>query len=67
VPNDPATCIHERTAPTVVVERTWSAMAEAAHAIGWSAKPTSVAFRCSICGKVFERSTDPAVLRRHRG
>jgi hypothetical protein len=68
VPDEPnPACVHERTAKTVKVERTWSAMGEAAHAIGWSARPIGVSFRCGACGKVFERSTDPDTLRRYRG
>jgi len=59
-------CVHERDAPNVAVEPKYSALGELAQAIGMSATPVSVSFRCRVCGKVFEKATDPAALRRYR-
>ncbi len=63
---NPKACVHERTAPTVVVERQYSALGEVSQAIGMSALPKSVSFRCRTCGKVFDKSDAPADRRRYR-
>ncbi|HKA86054.1 MAG TPA: hypothetical protein VKE22_00260 [Haliangiales bacterium] len=49
-----------------MVEPKYSAMGEVAQAIGMSATPISVSFRCRACGKVFETTKAPADLRRYR-
>ena len=63
--NQPTACVHERTAPTTAVEPKYTAMGEVAQAIGMSATPVSVAFRCRVCGKVFEKTDAPADLRKY--
>ena len=56
---------HDRNHPSAVAEPEFSLMGDFSHAIGMSARPVSVSFRCRECGKVFETTKDKKVLKRY--
>jgi hypothetical protein len=61
----PAECAHHRDDPSAIAEPTFSLMGDFSHAIGMSARPVNVSFRCRRCGKIFETTNDKKVLRRY--
>ena len=52
---------HKIDAPHVVTEPEYSAIGHVLLAIGITAEPTVVRYRCKLCNKVFAESRDRAV------
>jgi len=54
---------HDRTDPLVTSSPDYSPIGWAFVLIGISWPPRSVAFSCTTCGSVFERVTDPQLIK----
>jgi hypothetical protein len=59
------TCVHDRAAKTVIPEPTYGLGGHFMLFCGISATPKTVKFRCKLCGRVFEETSDPEVCKKH--
>jgi hypothetical protein len=60
----PAEHDHRIDAPHTVAEPEYSAFGHVFLAIGISADPILIRFRCKLCGKVFAETRDPGALKK---
>jgi hypothetical protein len=55
---------HRIDAPHAIAEPEYSAIGHVLLAIGITADPILVRYRCRLCGKVFAESKDPQALKK---
>ena len=58
-------CVHEREAESVAPELVYSGIGHVILAMGLTADPIVVKFRCKLCGKVFDESKELRVRQKY--